>query len=151
MNKYKIKHTQLLVIASVITLLAIASSLYIIYGRSSESEHTKPDTPKSGQTIEVKTYPAATEGQTVQIPDNVSSSSIKDYTLITDNEEFKIRELNGDYTITLYAIINRPDQADAYHDQLREYKKNALVYLSDHGTNINKVDITYEPAEAKDL
>lgn len=88
------------------------------------------------------------ENQKFPVPNNVPSGSIKDYRLITDNSEYKIRELNGAYTITLYAIINNPSQADSYHQQLHDYKQAALNYLTEHGVNVNKVSITYDPPEA---
>lgn len=98
-----------------------------------------------------RTYTDTTEGQEVTVPDNVDPSSIKDYTLVTENETFKIRELSGEYYITLYAIINRPDQADMYRDQLRQYKQEALAYLEGQNINTTQVKIHYEPAEAADL
>lgn len=108
--------------------------------------HTK--TKKAEPTIKVPTHSVTTEGQTIQVPNNVPSDAIKNYTLITENEQYKIRELNGAYTITLYAIINNPSQSDSYHQQLHDYKQAALQYLTNHGVDVNKVSITYDPAEA---
>ncbi len=73
------------------------------------------------------------------IPEGVSPDSIKSYELITENELYKIRKLGGTYTVTLYAIINRPDQAQSYRDQLKEYKSYALEYLEGQGIEINTV------------
>ncbi|NCU30780.1 hypothetical protein EOM57_03155 [Candidatus Saccharibacteria bacterium] len=87
----------------------------------------------------------------VSIPDSVDPSSIKPYTTIIDTETFKIRELDGSYIITLYAIINRPDQSDQYYDQLKQYKQDSLDYLSKQGVDVNKVKIQYEPEEATNL
>lgn len=100
---------------------------------------------------EDRTYTETTEGEEVTVPDNVDPSSIKNYTLVTENETFKIRELDGEYYITLYAIINRPDQTDMYNDQLRQYKQDALRYLETHNVNITEVKLHYEPAEAANL
>jgi len=100
---------------------------------------------------ENRTYTETTEGGEVTVPDNVDPSSIKDYTLITENETFKIRELDGEYYITLYAIINRPDQTDMYNDQLRQYKQDALRYLETHNVSTTEVKLHYEPAEAANL
>lgn len=74
-----------------------------------------------------------------------------DYVLITENETYKIRKLDQEYHITLYAIINRPDQSDMYRDQLRQYKKDALDYLTKQGVDINTARIKYEPEEATNL
>ena len=76
-----------------------------------------------------------------------------EYTVLTENETYKVRQHNPDnsYVITLYAIINRPDQYDAYQDQLREYKQAALEYLKSQHVDIKTAKITYEPAEAADL
>ncbi len=92
-----------------------------------------------------------TELPTVTVPETVDPSSVKPYTTVTENETYKIRELNGDYVITLYAIINRPDQSDEYRDQLRRYKQDALNYLKEHSVDVTKVNIAYEPEEASQL
>lgn len=98
-----------------------------------------------------ETYTAETEDQKVQVPEGVPKSSIKNYELLTENEQFKIRKLGDVYTVTLYAIINNPDQYDYYRDQLREYKQNALDYLKDNNINTEEITIIYEPEEATDL
>lgn len=94
------------------------------------------------------THEATSEGDTFPVPNNVPEGSVKNYHLITENEHFKIRELNGAYTITLYAIINGPDDAASYRQQLHDYKQAALQYLSEHGVDVSKVSITYDPPEA---
>jgi len=114
---------------------------------NSESSEIDADTSLH----EDRTYTETTEGEKVTVPDNVDPSSIKNYTLVTENETFKIRELSGEYYITLYAVINRPDQSDMYHDQLRQYKQAALDYLAKQNINISEATIHYEPAEAADL
>lgn len=92
-----------------------------------------------------------TEGHAVEVPEDVPEGKIKNYELITENEKFKIRKLGGEYLITLYAIINRPEQYETYRSQLKEYKEDALDYLSNEGINIHKVHIDYEPEEAKSI
>lgn len=83
-------------------------------------------------------------------PDGVSVSN-NDYRLLTENERFKIRTDGNKYLITLYAIINRPDQRDLYIDQLRSYKKEALDYLKNNGYDVTTSQVNYEPEEAQDL
>jgi hypothetical protein len=99
-----------------------------------------PTTPQNGKT-----------STSAPIPSNVSPESIKPYTLITENETYKIRELDGVYTVTLYAVINRPEQSSQYYEQLKQYKQDALDYLSGHSVDINRVRIQYEPQEATNL
>lgn len=132
-----------LLAASVVAVGAYALSKSNFIKRDSQSK-------TSGSS---KTYQASSEGSTFEVPGDVPKESIKNYTLITENEEFKIRRDGNtdDYLITLYAIINRPDQYDMYKDQLREYKRHALEYLEGQGIDISKIDITYEPAEATQL
>lgn len=115
----------------------------------SPTKNTQQNNPK--QSTEDRTYEATSEGQTITVPDNVDPSSIKEYRLVTENETFKIRELSGEYFITLYPIINRPDQSDMYQDQLREYKQNAINYLKNNNVDIQKVKLHYEPSQATNL
>lgn len=103
----------------------------------------------SADSADTKT--AVTEGTNVQIPNDVDPSSIKPHELIVENERYKIRKLGDIYTITLYAIINNPSQADMYRDQLKQYKADSLEYLRNTGVDIDKVTVVYEPDEAKDL
>lgn len=55
------------------------------------------------------------------------------------------------YTATLYAIINRPDQYVAYVGQLKQFKQEALDYISSHGGDTSKLLIQYLPSQATDL
>lgn len=96
---------------------------------------------------------AASEGKTFPIPKNVPKDSIKNYQLLKETDHFKIRydKASNYYIITLYAIINRPDQYDQYKSQLRDYKHEALDYMKQQHININKATIRYDPKEATDL
>ncbi len=98
-----------------------------------------------------RTYQAETEGNNITVPDNVDPSAIKDYELVVEKDTYKIRKLGDEYYITLYAIINRPDQADMYRDQLRQYKQDAQTYLVNQNIDLTKTKIHYEPAEAESL
>lgn len=130
-------------------LIIGGGGVYMLWGRNSDP---KPASEGNVHNIgKADTFTTESDGQPVEAPTNVDPASIKPYELITENETFKIRKLNNEYTITLYAIINRPDQADSYRDQLKRYKSDALQYLTDHGINVSKVTIHYDPDEAKDL
>lgn len=73
--------------------------------------------------------------------------------IITENEQYKISQYKNTnkYVVTLYAIVNNPNQYDAYKEQLREYKQNALAYLKGQGVDITKAEIQYDPSEAASL
>ncbi|MEK7599555.1 MAG: hypothetical protein AAB462_00780 [Patescibacteria group bacterium] len=60
-----------------------------------------------------------------------------DYALDSNN--------NISFSITLYAIINRPEQYPQYQQQLKQYKAEALKFLTDNKINVQKTPITYTP------
>lgn len=134
----------------VATFVLLTAGAFLIY----RTTRTSPanNTPGQSKTPEITpTYESTAEGSTVTVPTDVPSESIRNYELITENEQYKIRYNGSSYLITLYAIINNPDQYDNYRDQLREYKQNALNYLKNKGVDVNKASINYEPKEATDL
>lgn len=153
----KMKKTNNKILRRFIILLAlvvvVGAGLFIYIKSTQEGDTVTPnDTQdKTEKITEDRTYETTSEGKTITVPDNVDSSSIKDYRLVTENETFKIRELSGEYYVTLYPIINRPDQSSAYQDQLKEYKQNAVDYLKKNNIDTQKTKIYYEPSEATDL
>lgn len=138
-----------LIIVVVALVVCAGAVLYWRYTYSAKTPATL-EQQQQNPAINVPTQPTTTEGQTIQVPTNVDPSSIKNYELITENEEFKIRKLGSQYVITLYPIVNHPDQA-AYEDQLRRFKQDALAYLTKNGININTIEITYDPPTAASL
>jgi len=52
---------------------------------------------------------------------------------------------NISFSVTLYAILNNPDQYQQYVQQLQAYKAEALQFLSDNGINTSKAPVTYTP------
>ena|SRR5687767_14099317 len=140
-----------LFITITVILLLLLGGLYALYKAGyiklpgANSEQTNADNQKPRE--------AVSEGSTFPIPDDIPQESIKDYKLITENEQYKIRfdEKSNSYLITLYAIINSPDQYSMYQDQMREYKQNALDYLKDTGKDVKTLEIKYEPEEAAQL
>lgn len=148
------KHTRrnIWIIALIIVALLVAGGYYFWANYLAPKQQATNDSQETtSASTEDRTYTAETEDEEVTVPDNVDPSSIKNYSLITENETFKIRELEGEYYITLYAVINRPDQADMYRDQLRQYKQDALSYLRTNNINPDQVKIHYEPSEAASL
>lgn len=144
------------------TIFAVAGILLLIIGAggvfaymqsrdSKDPEPTQESTDADRSVGDVPTYESESEGQAIKVPNNVDPGSIKNYELLTENEQFKIRKLGDQYTVTLYAIINSPNQRDMYLDQLREYKQNALAYLQQQGINTTTANIVYEPDEATNL
>ena len=71
-----------------------------------------------------------------RLPVNNSHYKI-DYS-IDDNEHIS-------FIITLYAIINNPNQYDEYKAQLLSYKSEAVQFLKKNGIDTAKVTITYSP------
>jgi len=136
------------VLATLLVLIALSGGAFALWRNNQKNTVPQSETTSIGQP---PTYTTETEGQEIEVPEDVPKDSIKNYELVTENEQFKIRKLDDTYTITLYAIINRPDQYDYYKDQLRDYKQNALNYLKHNNINPDKVNIIYEPEEAKDL
>lgn len=132
-------------IAALLLLAAIAVGGYWYYQSVAQPTVNPPDTGN------IPTRQEESEGQTVTVPETVEEGRVKNYELLTSNSEFKIRRLGESYTITLYAIINRPDQYEQYQQQLKIYKEKALGYMQEQGISIEEVEITYEPEEAKDL
>lgn len=147
-RKAPVKRRSLLILALIIILaLGLATWYYL---KSIKNTTSSNDSQTSSTPINVPTESANTEGKTIQVPTNVDPSSIKNYELVTENEDFKIRKLDNQYVITLYPIINHPD-ADSYTSQLKQFKQEALNYLSKSGLDTNTLSITYEPAEAAQL
>jgi hypothetical protein len=50
------------------------------------------------------------------------------------------------FTVSLFAIINKPSQYDEYKKQLIQYKNEALIYLQKNGIESSKFTITFIPA-----
>lgn len=72
------------------------------------------------------------------------------------NEEYKIeyqKDNSGKitYQITLYPIINRPDQYESYLSQLKKFKQDALSWLAARGITPPANSIQYLPTAASSL
>lgn len=52
---------------------------------------------------------------------------------------------NGDYTVTLYAILNRPDQLASYNEQLTAYGQEALAWIKSKGVDPTQLKLKWLP------
>lgn len=78
-----------------------------------------------------------------QLPYSTTDFKI-DYQLIsTDSRD--TTPTNVTYTITLYAVLNQPDQIDTYNAELKTYKQEALNWIRSQGTDPNALKIQYSP------
>ncbi len=150
--KPKIKKRRLWVLLGLLLLIALFGGVYYKKNLSENKVATGGEILEDTQIDKlVEAEEDNSNEEAPVVPDDVNPDSIKQYELITENELYKIRKLDDTYTITLYAIINRPDQAQTYRDQLKEYKGYALKYLEDQGVKTSKAKIIYEPEEATNL
>jgi hypothetical protein len=64
-----------------------------------------------------------------------------------ENSEFKIIYLENIkvYQITLYAILNNPNQVNSYKAELKQYKADALAWIRSKGVDPNKLKIEWLP------
>lgn len=148
------KHLTLLLLTGCLVIAVVAAALFFTWPSTNTNE-TQNNTPSPSQTSEPsdgQTNQDNTEAENPSSGEPVTTPG-SEYSVITENEQYKIQRdsQNKNYIITLYAIINNPSQYDTYREQLREYKRNALDYLTGQGVDTTKVNITYEPPEATDL
>jgi cytoskeletal protein RodZ len=147
---------RLLIIVGMVGLLAIAGVCLYWLKQNPPAAHTTTEQsqqqPENKTPTSEPTKPAQSEGSNFPVPQTTPDNSVKNYTLVTENEEYKIRrDQNGDYLITLYPIVSSSSQYGTYNDQLKTYKQHALDYLKNQNVDVTKVKITYEPAEAANL
>ncbi|MCC7543590.1 hypothetical protein IT415_02680 [bacterium] len=70
-----------------------------------------------------------------------------------EEERFKIEgDISADqqsieYTITLFAILNREDQTAQYRADLKAFKAASLKWLTDQNVDVSKAKITYIPED----
>lgn len=53
------------------------------------------------------------------------------------------------YKVTIYAILNRPEQEQYYREQLHQYSKEALDWLAERGVDQKKYKIEFDPPNAQ--
>lgn len=150
-----LKHKNLIAKISLIMLaVLVAGGVYYVVRRSPSLATSKSVASEENATSSTaSSVPPGPPGISTAPKPQPAQTPSPTYIVITENEQFKIRreENTSHYVITLYAIINRPDQYDTYRAQLRDYKQKALQYLQDKNIDITKATITYEPPEATSL
>jgi|GEM_PF-1624903 len=154
LRKQKQSRTRRNVVVALIVIVLVAGAGVFALGHNKhwwDGKNTAATTVKT--TAQVQTRPATSEGKKFDVPADLPQDAVKDYVLVNETDEYKIRQVPGtsNYIITLYAIINHPDQYSMYQDQLKEYKQKALDYLKGTGVDTSKATITYEPQEATNL
>lgn len=149
----KSKKIFFIILILVLFTAATAGSIYYLNKDETKTSTKSGDSSLNKSELEpnVPTFESTSEGSTFDVPNNVDPSSIRNYTLLTENELYKIRELNNEYYVTLYPILNNPSQYSTYQDNLREYKQQALNYLKNSGIDVTNSKIHYEPSDATDL
>lgn len=70
---------------------------------------------------------------------------------VTTNHYTIEQTATNSYKITLYAILNNPNQYDEYTNQLTLYKAEALEFLETNNFAPSAADISYLPLEAGSL
>lgn len=150
------KRRLFVVLGIVIMLAAAGACLYWLYQNKQKDATITPQNtqsqPENKTPTSEPTRQEESEGSNFPVPKTTPDNAVKNYSLVVENEEYKIRkDQNGNYLITLYPIVNNSSQYNTYNDQLKEYKQHALDYLKKQNVDITKVEITYEPAEAANL
>lgn len=132
-----------LIIAGALVLIAGGLAVYLFWTNSQQKPNDQAYSELTPPMQEV-----TSEGVTYKVPDELADDSIKNYGLVVETEEYKIRydQPSQSYVVTLYAIINNPSQYEDYKQQLREYKQKALDLLKSKGLDTNKISIIYEPS-----
>lgn len=145
MVKLSLKQKSLLVLA----LIVVASAAVYLTTRPSQTKTNGTTQPAANQTQQPQTQPTET------VPRSSTSDTLPtiepEKDVIVENDHYKIKKTGNDYVITLYAIINKPEQYDEYVSQLKAYKAEALDYLTKNNINTGSNPVIYEPSEAQNI
>lgn len=145
------------------TLLAGGATVWLVMSNDSGSDPTAQDDQltsaedqKPGvefasaeEPSQMPSEPSTEIGETVAIGELETPD---DFELPVYTNHFEITgSVDDGLTVTLLAIINRPEQYAEYEAQLKQFKSEALQYLEDNGVDVTATDITYEPELASEL
>lgn len=148
----------IIVLSILVTLLSAyavysylnSTSVYTAQGNSSEKERTE-------KTTDLPTSPSSSESdnptqddQSVAPPPTTSPALTAEFPV--ENAHYRINKTGEkSFDINLYAISNSPSQYDEYMAQLKQYKTEALEYLTARYSDISTFAINWTPPLAKDL
>ena len=147
------KNKRPLLIAIIIAAVLIIAGV-IIWNNSRPNANQQPSQQTPAPQSESPNQPNPPSSQTpAPQTSNPTPQQNGELSIIPENEQYKISQYKNTnkYVVTLYAIVNNPNQYDAYKEQLREYKQNALAYLKGQGVDVTKAEIQYDPSEAASL
>lgn len=145
----------------VLSILVVLLASYAVYSylNSDSTYTTQGDSSQKGSTERTTDTPskplnpseeAKTPANTVAPPPTTPPSV--DAQFPVENAHYRITKTGEkSFDINLYAISNSPSQYDEYVAQLKQYKNEALEYLTARYGNISTFTINWTPPQAKDL
>lgn len=68
-----------------------------------------------------------------------------------ETDHFKIEYASGEYTISLYAILNYDYQLEQYNKDLKTYKQEAIDWLAQNNIDYLDLNIIWAPEEAESI
>lgn len=161
-KKYSKKPLAITILVVCVVLIAAAAWWYLgrpkysTIGDASQKDSTVkstsvPDNTGSSSTANTTTgSQSSSNGSSVVVSPIDSPGTSDPYPIV--NEHYKIDQINATtYTITLYAISNSPSQYDEYTAQLKQFKQEALSYLTTRYGDISKFSLTWSPPSAGSL
>lgn len=121
--------------------------------RSTETNTTVDDT--SSYSSDTAKSPAPDQPTTKPndgpAPDLAAQPAL-DATFPAENAHYRIDQTSDSmYSVTLNAILNRPSDKAQYLTDLKAYKEEALLYLSERGITTSTAKIEFTQEDAKDL
>lgn len=135
------------VVIAVAALLVAGGAAYALTRPRSNSQSIPTIQDSPAQTTPTDASPNTTEpSQSNNSPASVEFSKLLPY----DSDHFGIQKTQAGFEVSLYAILNNPSQYDAYIAQLKQYKQEALAYITSKGFDPATLPLTYSPEEAKD-
>lgn len=163
----KAKRHNAIILVSILVVLICAGTVYVLLlkGKTNYYE-TTGDTSQKDTTIKNSSIPNTTDSKPDTPANPPTTSNTTDPSTTTNNvpmpstnetypvntEHYKISQIDSTtYSIALYAINNTPAQYDEYMSQLKQYKKEALSYLSTRYGSVSGFKFIWSPPNAEGL
>lgn len=166
MQKIKNSKRTLIFLLLVILLIALAVAAYFFLIKDRKSQTTTSNPQQTEQSVRTNSLDntnkasgqnqntasdASDSSDEVSTPTPAPNPGINDTYPIT-NSHYRISQINNTtYTIDLYAINNGPSQYNEYEQQLKDYKREAISYLTSRYGDISQFNISWSPPNAGDL